>query len=262
MSCRRHDRGDTIIEVMFAFVIFSLVIVGAILLMNQGVAKAQQSLEITLVRQQIDAQITSIQYMRQHDDAAWSELVKERGTGSGRLVANIPAFGTETCPDDNTLSPDGAFFLARNPSGSGVQAYTITPASYSQDSAEVAFSRVDYAGELSGGTPHAYGLWAYITRAEGEERAGNSAYDFHVRACWGTVGSAVPLTIGTVTRLYDARSRQRLHYYRADAGDGVSVYLDVGDCHGGDSDYAHLQQGVDDSGGESDRSIIERQYQA
>ena len=29
MLGRRHERGDTIIEVMFAFVLFSMVIVGA-----------------------------------------------------------------------------------------------------------------------------------------------------------------------------------------------------------------------------------------
>ena len=55
MLGRRHERGDTIIEVMFAFVLFSMVIVGAFMIMNQGMALAQRSLEVTQVRQQIDS---------------------------------------------------------------------------------------------------------------------------------------------------------------------------------------------------------------
>ena len=51
MLGRRHERGDTIIEVMFAFVLFSMVIVGAFMIMNQGMALAQRSLEVTQVRQ-------------------------------------------------------------------------------------------------------------------------------------------------------------------------------------------------------------------
>ena len=57
---RRHERGDTIIEVMFAFVLFSMVIVGAFMIMNQGMALAQRSLEVTQVRQQIDSQVLLI----------------------------------------------------------------------------------------------------------------------------------------------------------------------------------------------------------
>ena len=51
---RRHSaRGDTIIEVVMAVAMFSMLAIGIMALMNSGIAIAQRSLELTLVRQQI-----------------------------------------------------------------------------------------------------------------------------------------------------------------------------------------------------------------
>src|SRR5882762_1936652 len=57
------QRGDTIVEVLFAVTVFSLVAVGGLSLMNQGTAMAQRSLEIGLVRDQMDAQADALRYM-------------------------------------------------------------------------------------------------------------------------------------------------------------------------------------------------------
>lgn len=58
-----RQRGDTIIEVILAVTVFSVVAVGGIGVMNQGVATAQRSLEIGLVRAQIDAQADALRYV-------------------------------------------------------------------------------------------------------------------------------------------------------------------------------------------------------
>lgn len=57
------QRGDTIIEVILAVTVFSVVAVGGIGVMNQGVATAQRSLEIGQVRAQIDAQADALRYI-------------------------------------------------------------------------------------------------------------------------------------------------------------------------------------------------------
>jgi len=44
------SRGDTLIEVLLAVTIFSMLAVGVITVMNQGTHAAQRALEITLVR--------------------------------------------------------------------------------------------------------------------------------------------------------------------------------------------------------------------
>ena len=62
---RRRERGDTIIEVLFAVTVFAMVAVGSMAIMNQGTGTAQRSLEITQVRQQIDAQAEAIRYIHQ-----------------------------------------------------------------------------------------------------------------------------------------------------------------------------------------------------
>ena len=68
-----RNRGDTIIEVLLAVTIFSLVAVGSMVLMNRGVAMAQQSLETTLVRQQIDAQAEMLRFVHDQARAALGE---------------------------------------------------------------------------------------------------------------------------------------------------------------------------------------------
>jgi len=56
-------RGDTVIEVTFAIVIFSLVAVGAIALMNSSTNTAQASLEITMTRSEMAAQAEALRFI-------------------------------------------------------------------------------------------------------------------------------------------------------------------------------------------------------
>ena len=71
---KRFARGDTVIEVMFSFTVLSMLVVGTYVLMNRGMQVAQRSLEITLVRQQIDSQISMIRYIQAHHTDAWQQI--------------------------------------------------------------------------------------------------------------------------------------------------------------------------------------------
>ena len=68
----RYSRGDTIIEVMFSFVVFSLLTVGTYIVMNRGTQIAQRSIEITIVRQQLYAQVYLIRYIKYTNTAQWA----------------------------------------------------------------------------------------------------------------------------------------------------------------------------------------------
>ena len=60
------------------------------------------------------------------------------------------------------------------------------------------YAKVDLANSK------AYGIFAQIVRAEQNSGANTGkAYDVYISACWDSVGSRVPVSIGTVTRLYD-----------------------------------------------------------
>ncbi|MBR3131267.1 InlB B-repeat-containing protein [Candidatus Saccharibacteria bacterium] len=57
-------KGDTLIEVMLAVGVFGLVVVGAISLMNRGLATAQNTLEVTMARQEIDTQAEVLRFLQ------------------------------------------------------------------------------------------------------------------------------------------------------------------------------------------------------
>lgn len=189
----RRQAGDTIIEVMFSFAVFSLVIVSAIVLMNQGIAMAQRSLEISLVRQQIDSQVSIVKHAKQTKNAAWDALRADSQDSIGSFTA------ITDCPDAAALVSSHAHFMAATSDKTGIRLMDVTPATYMS---AVTYSMTDVMMRTAS-TPRTYGLWMVLVKAEGF--ATNRAYDLHVRACWPSTGTSVPITIGTVTRMYDEK---------------------------------------------------------
>lgn len=193
----RTDRGDTIIEVMFAFVVFSMVIVGAFTIMNQGMALAQRSLEITQVRQQIDSQLLLIKNAQQAVDQTVWNSIKDRVSTTDPVT--LSELSTNQCRlSADNLRSRGAFFVApRVDTATGQQAiglYTPTNANYQPEA--TTYSKVSFDTD-----PQAQGMFVQLAKAEGSNVS--TAYDVYISACWPTVGTTKPMTIGTVTRLYD-----------------------------------------------------------
>jgi type II secretory pathway pseudopilin PulG len=60
----RIKKGDTVIEVIISITIFALVAIISITLMQTGVNKAQGSLELTMARNEIDAQAEAIRFIQ------------------------------------------------------------------------------------------------------------------------------------------------------------------------------------------------------
>lgn len=172
-------RGDTIIEVVLAISLFSLVAVGAMTIMNRGLALSQRSLETTLVRQQLDAQAEMLRYVHSQsssDDyfaALWSSIV------SRQVDSPMSVIGTSSCPSSMT----GVFFL-----------YPTTSSVELGDN----YSPAGIYAEVYG--METRGVSIQLTKSQGEH-----AYDAHIQACWDSPGGNRPMTIGTIVRLYDAR---------------------------------------------------------
>lgn len=200
----KHERGDTIIEVMFAVAVFAMIAVGSMMIMNQGTAIAQRSLEITQVREQMDAQAEAIRYIHQAYVSSYQEGVVPAGAAQqwvnmkNRGVANASPFGQVNgvrCPD---AVPQHAFILnARQ-----ATVWSNTPAMQAPANGTLPpFAQVAYNTDSS--IAQAYGLWV-----EAVPSATNSAtgfVDFHIRACWESAGSSAPVTLGTIVRLYEPR---------------------------------------------------------
>lgn len=197
VKSHQSQQGDTLVEVIFSFAVFSLVIVSALALMNQGVAMAQRSLEITLVRQQIDNQVTLVRQAQEKNSQAWQDL---KGPSNSRVVADPGVFSApDTCPDATQLGVgDAAQFLGVDSATKSIARY---PANNSNGFAKPGvYARVDVTGADNDGIPKSYGIWLILSKSEND--ANNRGYDLHVRACWDSVGSKKPMTIGTLVRLY------------------------------------------------------------
>lgn len=205
------SRGDTLIEVLFAIAIFSLVAIGGLAIMNQGTSTAQRALEITLVRNEIDAQAEALRFMNASYIAAYQtggvyDSETPAGQWSAMLVSKkvtdnfeVGAFGvdndTNRCPD----FPPEAFIINTN-SASFIELANI------QKQPAQTFSQVRYNAD--GSINQVDGIWIEGIRSSVSEDTYemNAGYiDFHIRACWDSPGQPIPVTIGTIVRLYEPR---------------------------------------------------------
>ncbi|NTW62089.1 type II secretion system protein [Candidatus Saccharibacteria bacterium] len=201
---RNENRGDTIVEVMFALAIFSLVAVGSLSIMNQGAATAQRALEITLVRNEIDAQAEALRFLNssyianfQRGSASYTNSGAEQWRQIlDNTVTTPSAWNTaSSCPDN----PSKSFVVNTRKATLVTNTSVIVPA-------ETSFSQVYYDGANT--MSKAEGIWieAIDPNVTTDNNQGDADYvDFHIRACWDSPGQSVPVTLGTIVRLYEPR---------------------------------------------------------
>ena len=205
MLGRSRQTGDTLIEVLFAITTFSLVVVTSLAIMNQGTAASMRSLQITLVRQEIDSQAETLRFLSSAyvsayypgyapnlADASTSPAEEYYRVLNSVTASSVSKFGGEdpkTCP----TAPNGSLILntrlaryvAYNPA-------TMVGAD--------AFSEVTYNADDS--INRSGGIW--VEAAKSAAAPGVPGYvDFHIRACWSATGSNMPTNLGTIVRLYE-----------------------------------------------------------
>lgn len=209
LSYRTHEKGDTLIEVMFAFAIFALVAVGSLTIMNQGIAAAQRSLEITLVRAQMDAQAEAIRYIHRAYVAAYQKdatvapdsiaaewVTMATVNGVGRAASQFGQTNGAICP---ATMPTGAFILNARTAKVEIK----PPAALAPDGGSLPpFAQVIYNTDSS--VREAYGIWVEAVPSDTLDN-GTAFVDFHIRSCWSGAGSSAPMTLGTIVRLYEPR---------------------------------------------------------
>lgn len=191
---RRREQGDTIIEMVLAFAIFSLAAVGTMSILTNGVAITQRNLETTLVQQQIDTQAELLRYIQSTQSPVWASLISS--TNLTASPASLDLGGS--CP---TVPTDAKFqkgfyiqpTVAADPTMSTFARRAIDSSSYV---APTTYARVDYTTQKS------QAVWVQATEAE-KGANGIVAYDFYIHACWGSTGINKPLTMGTIVRLYE-----------------------------------------------------------
>jgi len=212
---RYQERGDTIIEVLFAVAVFAMVAVGCLSIMNQGTATAQRSLEITLVRQQIDAQAEAIRFIHQayvanyHKGATaptgiaaqWLKMTVDLGATTPSEFGKLD--GAQCAPLTHIEHP---FILNAHTATVWSQQPTTTPP---EDGSLPPFAQVNYYDDDSSdgvatSINAAYGIWVEAVPSSVSSQ-GAGYVDFHIRACWESPGARTPVTLGTIVRLYEPR---------------------------------------------------------
>ena len=193
--------GDTLMEVMLAISIFAMLMVGGLTLMNNGLAKAQSTLELTMARNAIDAQAESLRFLNdafiaQYPNGGtshanqWLEITKNENT------KKFASKASECLTDFNqnnifVVNPRTMKKVNNKP----ISAITYPRISYSNTQDE---NKID--SNWNTNVDSSQGIWIETVKGDG------NYYDFHIRACWNAAGANVPSTIGTIVRLYDPRS--------------------------------------------------------
>lgn len=173
---RKCDRGDTLIEVIFATAVLALIIVIALSIMNKGTLQTQRAVEGTFVRQEIDSQTEMLRFARDSyvnkdtgADTLWNSILAKR-VGS---VMSFDSIKTSGC----VPSGAGPFYLQTTGTSLSVQTSFSAPVTYAA------------AGK---------GIWIEATPI-----APNAGYvDFYLYACWDSPVGTDKATSGTIVRLY------------------------------------------------------------
>lgn len=202
------EKGDTLIEVMISFALFAAIAVTTLAVMNQGTGTVQRALEITQVRAQMDSQIEALQYVHEAYVAGFQRgVVPAPGSAAAQWVAiktnyavtTASTFGQLNAGQCLTTLPNKAFIMNAQtavPQQAGLSSQPPVGGSLPP------FSQVLYDASVPGAITNAYGIWLEAISSPVGIR-GTPYIDFHVRSCWDGPGSDVPVTLGTIVRLYD-----------------------------------------------------------
>lgn len=199
---RDQERGDTIIEVVFAFIIFSMVAIGSLAIMNQGIATGERALEVDLVRNEVNAQAEALRFIHEarvasptsSSAATWSRLVSSNGEGLAQEGASPYA---ELTADGDCKLPGDSY----RPFIVNARTAQIWDGELEVEGTLPPYSQVVYNEASPTVIDAAYGIW--VESVPSSVPLVKRFVDFHIRACWPSPGSAKPMTIGTIVRLYD-----------------------------------------------------------
>lgn len=238
MAKRVGKRGDTLIEVMLAVGIFSMVAVAVVAVMSGGTSSAQTALETTLAREEIDAQAEALRfvqssYIAEKDNEtgkfsvlwkAITQMAHNNESPKDHFNVNLTNYSPSTCDElygDAGEAKNHGFVIDTSKLGTFTNTNQVIVSS-SMLTVASTYPRLVYANasgnEDNEDTLVGTGTYTKLDSAQGiyiiAVKDPNSTtiagvdnksayYDFYIRTCWYGTGDQTPSTISTVMRLYD-----------------------------------------------------------
>ena len=196
-NTKRFVQGDTIIEVIFAVTIFSALAVSALSVMNRAIGTAQRSLEISLVRQEMNNQAEILRFIHNASmsgsatppSATWNSVIANQNIITDAQLATLGSLTSNCQPPASTR----AFVV--NPRTLEL----VTNSTQNMFTSAQTYSQLRYNTSDAITTNGVQGIWVQQLRGVS---GGVDYRDFHIRACWAAPGSNVPVTLSTIVRLY------------------------------------------------------------
>ncbi len=209
---KKYQRGDTLIEVLFAVTVFSLIVVGSLALMNQGVSASRRALETTIARQAMDGQAETLRFLHESYVAEYQSgatyNTSDAGTSPAEEYFKLIEFAkanpkTAASP----LNSSATACPANEPAGSFIVNPSTASLVTSPSTMQPATVYPELVYTVTGLLTASRGIWIEAVRSAATTGATSNAgfIDFHIRACWVGQGSKVPVTLGTIVRLYEPR---------------------------------------------------------
>ena len=236
-------KGDTLVEVMFAIGIFSLVAITITSVLMSGTSNMQTSLETTMARNEIDAQAEALRFIHQGYIAEKSDEVEGPYTALWARIKQL-AMNNDTNARQNNITNQKHNLFDYSPStcsslyGDDVAYGLKTLNAFAIDTQNISslnaireakdggfveaslyprlfYSNTDTDGSLlarSNILRKVEGLYIVavkdqdtttLVQDDEQTNVANGFYDFYIRSCWYGYGKKTPTTISTLIRLYD-----------------------------------------------------------
>jgi prepilin-type N-terminal cleavage/methylation domain-containing protein len=172
------ERGDTLVEVLMAIVIISIVIVGAMTMMSRGLSVAQIALEHSQTRLMINSQLEMLRFAR---DSYVKDKTNVNALQWQAIVTASNATAVAYNASCNVTGGKQGFYMSKTNTQVMRNTYTpSTPAALPSPGQGLWVESVSSAGGVSP---------AYL--------------DIVVRACWQAAGSGGQQATVTAQRIYD-----------------------------------------------------------
>lgn len=216
----KRKKGDTLVEVMLAVGIFSLVAIVVTSVVSGSTSSAQTALEATLAREEVDAQAEALRFIHaayiSNPEGDFKRLW-ENGITYGAITELNDSYPPSSCETMYENIPDNAFvinprmlgsiddenlraILIKNNGSSGqfTTASTYPHLVYDNENKELVKNSSDNVLYRAEGI--------YDIAVAGPDYGDTGVpqyYDFYIRTCWYGTGDRNASTISTVIRLYN-----------------------------------------------------------